>query len=425
VPNIGSIAVAAESSFGSLAAATGIPDSTGLSFTSLECDKAGVTYDGQEFPNVDDWNYVRSGAGQQPPIPVTINSSGSPVRRRTGTFTIRAPMRMIGSATTYGAYGLMPLVQVLNSGLALSSAAATTDDVSVAIDANSWTPTTVGNLPEGAMVQWTENNRVEYSAVTDNASDVTISPAFSGTPQAADTIRLADVLYPVVGTSGSTGNSVAIRFDAQSHRFIAFGCRLESVTFELEQVAGGALVFANMTIRAAHITDDDGNASVSNPSLADGSVATFLQSYFVYSDAISGSAPYSLARNTLDLDSWSCTITNTWQAQGASSSILGVSGYDISDQTITLEATGAVDATLRSDFQNERTRQIVVGCGRQGVGNGFAIQIAAAALTADSVPVEGAEGLFRQSYNWRGAPYAGDTAGSLPANTVFRIGLFN
>jgi len=426
VPNIASVAVAAESSFGSLAAATGIPDSSGLTFTSLECDKAAVTYDGQTFPNVDDWNYVRSGAGQLAPIPVTINNAGSPVRRRTGTFTIRAPMRMNGAASTFANYAAMPLTRLLRSGLGFAAAGATTDDVTVQDSVNVWTPTTAANLPEGTMVEWVNNNRCEYSAVTDNASDITVSPAFSAAPDAYDVIRLADVLYPVVGTSASVGDSVAIRFDSQNTRFIAFGCRLESVTFELEGETGGFIVFANMTIRAAHISDDDGNAAVEDPTLADGDVATFLQSYFVYSDAAGGAAPYALGRNTIDIDTWTCTIQNTWQAQGASSSILGVSEFDISDQTITVEAQGALTSAVRSDFENERYRQIVIGCGRSGTGNGFAIQLARAAFSVDSKPVEGAEGLFRQSFTWRGAPYSGDTAAAgVPANTVFRIGLFN
>lgn len=426
MPNIASVAVAAESSFGSLAAATGIPDSSGLTFTSLECDKAAVTYDGQTFPNVDDWNYVRSGAGQLAPIPVTINNSGSPVRRRTGTFTIRAPMRMNGAASTFANYAAMPLTRLLRSGLGFAAAGATTDDVTVQDSVNVWTPTTAANLPEGTMVEWVNNNRCEYSAVTDNASDITVSPAFSAAPDAADVIRLADVLFPVVGTSATVGDSVAIRFDSQNTRFIAFGCRLESVTFELEGETGGFIVFANMTIRAAHISDDDGNAAVEDPTLADGDVATFLQSYFVYSDAAGGAAPYALGRNTIDIDTWTCTIQNTWQAQGASSSILGVSEFDISDQTITVEAQGALTSAVRSDFENERYRQVVIGCGRSGTGNGFAIQLARAACSVDSKPVEGSEGLFRQSFTWRGAPYSGDTAAAgVPANTVFRIGLFN
>jgi len=426
VPNIGSIAVAAESSFGSLAASTGIPDVSGLTFVSMECDKAAISYDGQTFPAVDDWNYVRSGAGQLAPIPVTINNAGSPVRRRTGTFTIRAPMRMIGAASAYASYAAMPLVRILRSGLGFAAAAAATDDVTAQDSVNVWTPTTAGNLPEGTMVEWVNNNRCEYSAVTDNASDITVSPAFSAAPDVYDVIRLADVLYPVVGTTASVGDSVAIRFDSQNTRFVAVGCRLESVTFELEGDVGGYLVFANMTIRAAHILDDDGNASVEDPTLADGDVATFLQSYFVYSDAASGAAPYALARNTIDLDTWTCTIQNTWQAQGASSSILGVSEFDISDQTITVEAQGALTSAVRSDFENERYRQIVIGCGRSGAGNGFAIQLARAAFSVDSKPVEGSEGLFRQSFTWRGAPYSGDTAAAaVPANTVFRVGLFN
>jgi len=264
--------------------------------------------------------------------------------------------------------------------------------------------------------------------VTDNASDITVSPAFSGAPQIGDTIRVCDVLYPMVGTAAATGSSCAIMFDTQNTRFVAFGCRLESVTFELEGVAGGGyLVFASMTLRAAHIADDDGSASVENPTVADGGVATFLGAYAVYSDAVgAASAPYALARNSIDLDSWSCTVQNTWQAQGASSSILGISGYDISDQTIVVEAQGALTAALRDDFARERKRQVMIGCGRQGVGNGFAIQLASAALEVDSMPTEGSEGLMRQSFRWRGHPYAGDTGGSsVPANTVFRIGLCN
>jgi len=162
-----------------------------------------------------------------------------------------------------------------------------------------------------------------------------------------------------------------------------------------------------------------------DPTVADGTVATFLGSYFVYSDAIgTATAPYALGRNVLNVGSWSLEIAFEWQRQGGSRNQIGLSALELADVEATLSIERAeLDSTLRTDFINSRKRNIMVGCGRQGVGNGFCVSLGAAHLVNDSLPQEGENGINQQRATWRAGQYSGDTPGtSQTANLDLAIG---
>jgi len=425
MPALQTISVAEESAFGSPSATSPVPDVSGLTFTSGEFERAEGTYDGQETPNVD-LELTRSSVGRLPPEPVTVNVSGTPQPgRKIDALTLTAPVRGIGAATTFSAYNQIPIMRCLNTLLGFSDAGADTDTVVGGTDANNFEPTIAANMLAGRPFQWTENGRVEYSVVTEASSgggnDLTCSPALSGTPNVADVMRLAAVLGPSLGTNLSLGSSVAIRFDMLAHRYIAVGCRCRRATFEPRD----GLVYVTVEMVPALIIDDDGSASMTDPSVADGTVATFLGSYFVYSDAIgNATAPYALGRNVLNVGSWSLEIVGTWQQQGGSANQMGLSALELADieATLTVERT-ELNSTIRTDFINSRRRNILIGCGRQGEGMGFCISIPAAHLTNDSLPQEGENGINQQRMTWRAGQYGGDTAGtSQTANLDFVLG---
>ena len=425
MPALETVAVAVESSYGSPAATSPVPDVSGLTFVSGEFIRAEAVYDGQETPNVD-LELTRSSVGRLPPEPVTVNVAGSPQPgRKIDAITLEAPIRGIGAASAFATYDLIPIMRCLNTALGFSDAGADTDIVVGGTDANNFEPTTAANMAAGRLFQWTENGRVEYSAVTEISSgsgnDLTCSPALSGTPGAGDVMRLCAMFGPTLGTNLSLGASVAIRFDMLSHRFIAVGCRCRRAAFELRD----GLVYVTVEMVPGLIIDDDGSASMVDPTVADGTVATFLGSYFVYSDAIgTATAPYALGRNVLNVGSWSLEIAFEWQRQGGSRNQIGLSALELADVEATLSIERAeLDSTLRTDFINSRKRNIMVGCGRQGVGNGFCVSLGAAHLVNDSLPQEGENGINQQRATWRAGQYSGDTPGtSQTANLDLAIG---
>ena len=86
-----SIAVESSSNFGSLHATTGLPDSSGLNFISIPCERDPIIIAGE--PVASERNDARDGSYFVPPAPDTVYSSGSRVRRRTGQIVCRVAIR--------------------------------------------------------------------------------------------------------------------------------------------------------------------------------------------------------------------------------------------------------------------------------------------------------------------------------------------
>ena len=93
-----SLSVAVESSFGSLSSTTGLPDNSGLSFTSIPCERDPIIVYGD--PVVSERNDARDGTFGYAPEPDTVWSGGSRVRRRTGQVTLRLDLTTVGSSLT-------------------------------------------------------------------------------------------------------------------------------------------------------------------------------------------------------------------------------------------------------------------------------------------------------------------------------------
>ena len=114
---------------------------------------------------------------------------------------------------------------------------------------------------------------------------------------------------------------------------------------------------------------------------------------------------------------------------GHSNSILAMSDMEISDVQVELSLTlSTVNTTIANDFFNRTVRQVLVGTGPQGTGQGCAIMLPAAMLTSDpSVYDVSGNDIVRQQLNYVQSRYAGDfstTAYEANAgNSPFRLGL--
>lgn len=419
-----SLSIAVESSFGSLSASTGLPDNSGLTYVSIPCERDPIIIAGE--PVSSERNDARDGSYMLPPEPDTVWSGGSRVRRRTGQVVCLVDLTTIGTAANN--YTSNYLGYLLGAGFKTVIPSVITDTVT-AVDGNNYTP---GSAPAeadiGTLISSTISGRAEYSAITDNdaAGDVTISPALSSSSYTA--VRGLQTWYvPSRTATGEREHSVSFRVDGVNFRSYAYGCVLESLNITLDN---GRLM-GEFTFQSALIQDDHGSAvGPIEPSYNTGAPAFFRGSYVV----ISATSPTSLtnattgdtlARTALDAEEFSLSVTNTLTPMGHSNSILAMSDMDISDVVVELSLTlSTVNTTISNDFFNRTVRQVLVGTGPQGDGEGCAIMLPAAMLTNDpSVYDVSGNDIVRQQLTYQQSRFGGDVVETGAANSPFRLGL--
>jgi hypothetical protein len=427
-----SLSIASEISFGSLV--DGIPSYSGLSWTSIPCERDPIVIAGE--PVVSERNDARDGAYFVPSEPDTVWSGSSRVRRRTGQIVCRVDLTTIGS--TPADYSSNYLGLLLGAGFLtqIPSAAAKSDTPSAVTNANTFTPSASYSESDiGTLISTTLSGRAEYSAVTDHnvTGDVTISPAFSASSFTA--VRGLQTWYtPSRATAGTYGNSVAFRIDGNNFRSYAYGCVLETLNITLDN---GRLM-AEFTFNSAFITDDHSNAAGPvEPSYNDGAAPFFRGAYTVISDDSPASLTNAtigetLGRIALDCEDFSLTVTNTLTPLGHSNSVLAMSDMEISDVAVELSLTlSTVNTAIANDFFNRKVRQVIIGTGPQGDGKGCAIMLPAGMLTVDpsAYDVSGND-IVRQQLTYQQSRYAGDYSSDLAAVyesnagcSPFRIGL--
>jgi len=285
----------------------------------------------------------------------------------------------------------------------------------------------------GTLISSTINGRAEYSAITDNdtgAGNVSISPALSSSSYTA--LRGLQTWYtPSRTNTGSYDNSVAFRIDGVNFLTKAFGCVMESMNISVDN---GRLM-AEFTFQCAYITDDHASAvGPVEPAYNTGAAPLFRGSYVVLSSASPSSLSNStsgdaLGRIAVDCENFSLSYTNTLTPLGHSNSILAMSGMDISDVAVELSLTlSTVNTTIANDYFNRTVRQVIVGTGPQGDGQGCAIMLPAAQLTTDpsAYDVSGND-IVRQQLTYQQSRYAGDFSTASyednAGNSPFRIAL--
>ena len=424
-----SLSITVEGSFGSLDATTGLPSNSGLTYISIPCERDPIIIPGEAIAS--ERNDARDGSYFVPPEPDTVYSGGSRVRRRTGQIVCRVDLTTIGSSADTYASNYLGLL--LGAGFKTKVPSVLSDSVT-ATDVNAYAPGSAPAIADiGTLVSTTLAGRAEYSAITDNAdasSDVTISPAFSASSYNA--VRGLQTWYTPSRTStGSYDNSVAFRVDGVDFRSEAFGCVMESMNISLDS---GRLM-AEFTFQCAYITDDHGNASGPiEPSYNTGAAPLFRGSYVVLSSTspsslVNATAGDKLGRIAVDCEDFSLSYTNTLTPLGHSNSILAMSDMDITDVSVELSLTlSTVNTAIANDYFNRTVRQVLVGTGPQGDGQGCAIMLPAAMLTADpsAYDVSGND-IVRQQLTYQQSRYAGDFSTVAyednAGNSPFRIAL--
>ena len=424
-----SLSIAVESSFGSLSATTGLPVTTGLTYTSIPCERDPIVIAGE--PVVSERNDARDGSYFVPSEPDTVYSSGSRVRRRTGQIVCRVDLTTIGTAADN--YTTNYLGLLLGAGLKTKLPSVISDSVT-AVDENTYTPTSAPAIADiGTLISTSIAGRAEYSAITDNdggTGNVVCSPAFSDDSYTA--VRGLQTWYtPSRTETGDFESSVAFIIEGVNFKTLAFGCVLESMNITLDN---GRLM-AEFTYQAAYITDDHASATGPvEPSYNIGAAPLFRGAYVVVSDASPSSltnatSADSLGRIALDCEDFSLTYTNTLTPLGHSNSILAMSGMEISDVAVELSLTiSTVNTTIKDDFFNRTVRQVLVGTGPQGDGQGCAIMLPAGMLTNDpNVYDISGNDIVRQQLTYQQSRYAGDFGTSAyeanAGNSPFRIAL--
>lgn len=384
-----SIAVALESSFGSIAAANGAPDASGLSYAGLEAERATlIPFGATDLAQRAESRATFSG---QPPEPILLWDVTAATRSnvRKGSITLTLPLRTLGGGAAYATYDLTPMGRLLGSGLVRIAATAASV---VCDDAGNLTLTNVdvaagtgANVKIGDVFAVAIGGRVEYAAVTNRVVDnITYSPATSA-PLTTHTLRLCDVWVPYY-PGASLGSSVALRLDGDGWRTYAVGARLQSARI----YADAGAMRLDLAVRCEGIYDAHAASALSEPTRASGSRLLMRGSYAVMSStAIGSTTPAQLGRTALVIDGWESTVENTLIPVGASgASAIGASDLEVGDvvETATVNL-GGPNAATEVFVRDQEQRSFLLGCGSNGAiaGNAGCVYIPGGYLSADSL----------------------------------------
>lgn len=422
-----SISVATESTFGSIDTSSGLPANGALSFISLPCEKDPIVIYGDIVVN--ERSEARDGPHGLPPEPDTVYSAGSRVQRRTGQVQITMDFTTVGSAAnTYASTGLGML---LNAGFLTSLPLFTSADTVTGDDVNFFTPTTTNtNYKIGGLVGSIIAGRCEYAGITSNnrggAGKIGVSPAFSDEPS---TIYPMQTWYtPTSTSSGQVTSSLCFRIDGVNFRTYAYGCKLVSLNIS---VTNGRLL-GQFTFQSALIQDDHANASGPiEPVVLSGATQHFRNAYAVVSSPVTysrtnvvGTTGEELDRIALDAEGFTFNIVNTLTPKGFSNNILTMSDMEVTNLDVECSLTlSSVKTDLIDDFKDRVVRQVLIGTGPIGNGQGMALLIPAGYLTVDPNKYDVSGEIVKQTLTYKQTRFGGDVGTTQPANTPIRLAL--
>ena len=428
-PTWRSLSIATESTFASIDSSTGVPSSVGLSFISALVDRDPIVVPGDAAAT--DRLDARDGPFTLPREPDTMWSGANRIRRRTGSISVRCDFTTLGSGANYAGTALG---RMLNAALKYSEGAPA-DTVAVAGTANTFDPTgATANFIMGNMVGALVDGRAEYGAITSNdqggAGLVAYTPATTAALGLGSTVHLLDTWYlPQKSNSGAVESSVALRIDAVGVRTYCYGCVVESISISHD----GGRVMGDIVFQAAHITDDSTTTGPIEPIYEDGAAPHFRGSYVTLGATgatsltdIAGTTGETDARLAADVEAFTVTMTNTLTPKGFSNDITGMSGWEISDCIVEAQLTLSTPLTnVDDDFYAKTPRNLMIGTGPIGVGQGMAINLPAAVLANDASKRDISGEIIKQELTYNASRYGGDipNAQNRGSNTPFRIAL--
>lgn len=435
---IRSIRVAEETAFGSVDPATGLPDGSGLTWLGLQFDLAGgPDAIGGEVELVED-ELASSGFFSQPPELSAPWAGGKKLDVRSGTISIRTPVRGFGTGGEAAVSSSMPLALIWASSMTLIAAptsAPSVDVISAADLASCVTARPVHAWAAGEVVLaeidgCTISNRITKVEASGGDDRLTFLQEWPRQLTAADTLSRG-LNFAIEGgaNSGARGASVALELKLLQATALAFGCRLESLIFE---PAAGGVVVATMEIRCAWIEYETLTHAQAIPQASRyGSPAATLRgtrTRIGATNMLDAQAPASGAAITLptEHEGWSLSLSFGLEPVGGSC-LLGVGELEPSSVEVTLSLTSRVVSDHdKRDVPDSWQRSIAVagapivsGSAPVNWRNGFGASIPAAFLTAPPDATPGSA-LLQQVRAYKAGAYSGDDAGI--KNVVLYLG---
>jgi hypothetical protein len=421
------VAVAEESAYGSLS--NGVPDASGLTFTSIDCLATLRTLNA-DAP-VDDDTGTRDGSWRRAPRPnAAYDISNSRWRQRMeGSFTVEGWVDPIGSGSGITNYDAHPLGIMVGTILAkLADPVSASETVAGSSGANILTATASTLYTEGAIIGHTLNGAARFAQVTDKSgADITHSPALNPAGLAiTNTVRFYRTYYAPKPGQATDVESFAIRLDSAGTRFYATGCVVESVAFT--ETDGGQLRYS-ISVQTPCIYTDHGGASLDPPDFAGEIYAHRFNAPLAYSDSAAGvTAPYTLGSE--DVEAVPGSVQTTITATLAQTGIMGDGlPYKLKPVGLDFESTFVADdppSTLVSDFESRTHRSWVIGYGPQAGGAGVVMLYPRAHLMLPAGNRDNPEGgVIQQTITVRpGEPHAvNDTSNVADAPFLLGFGL--
>lgn len=420
--NIQSLAVLQEASFGSLS--SNFPDISIFdgSEKSVPIVRGSLSTPGDVQMNADE--SVRRGFFRRPAdVATTVDSSGNLRQRRKGQLTVTIPALQAGGSGDSDNYWLS---WFLGSSLVDDGAPVVTEEAVTGASASLLNVGLFSNYRVGQMVSTAlVDQRAEYAAIVDRTDDVQdtiqITPAFSGA-MAGENLH---VLRTFGGIDSSAGSSLAFRIDGVKYRTYAFGCRMSSFKITANNTrAQGEFTFDCALIFDTHEAVVAGGNWLETQDITDSKVLNTLDCEFIVSDAINtgaGGYPTVAGRNSLDVEGITVTLKCELTPCPSMSSILGMSDLIVTNRTIQVDVmTCDIGTTFQRDLLDKVHRNLVVGFGPEGQGEGMCVFLPAAHLIADP----SRSNSWKQTLSFREVDWTGDVGTRAASNlirTPFRI----
>ena len=435
-----SVAVATSAAGGGDQDLNGLPDVSGLTFTSMATTEASVdAFQASELSHEENHGRRSPGETSLAAIGVKNTTGGSKFGAADGEFIrvmypdqIEVSSRFRtgkGAAPTDFAFG-----KWLSSGMRLfTPGAATVAQSGAAGDATEITVTDAdaAHLKVGCPIRVRRTGATvdEYSVITQKGNSsggkVTckVHPRFTAALTDTQSINLCYAYFPVVGASKCNTQDMHIRFDMGGAGSDASVRRLASLArcsgFSIAQDNFGT----SLTLRArpACMLQDDENASTLAVSETP---SALLQHRFASRVDISANhkgatAPISGARTALPTFDWSVDVAiDAAPGTPDTKGVFGANTMEVNNQTCALSITGENDETLQRMIAKDELRTILLGMGPAGDGEGacFIIQNAGRA-DGDANPGAGDDSRISQTTSLRAvADFGGCNQSGLSAD---------
>ena len=429
--HIVSCQVAIDTAYGDIDSTTGLPKTTptGTLYAAEITDRSTLVLPGDAV--LTDVNSVsRNGLYQMPPEPTSLKDGADYIKRRTGTVSLTMPMRMVGGGTAYTDIKTMPLYAIANTALqTFSNAAAGTDVVATIGTTTSHTATSGAKFDVGNAFKVIIDGRVEYSCITDITGDVLkYSPALS------TALTIAQVVYPmdelIIPHYGvpTTIPSVTLQLNGIGWQADCSGATVTSMSFNYSSET--ARLEVTFELDCAHINYQNVADSTVAVAYADGGVLHHLKSYLTISDtggtrSVPVVAPAELAATQYCMDEFSLTLNFERSINGCGESMIGRSGFEITDYSAEGSIIlGGTSTAFDDDLFSGTMRTFVIGFNSGDAtdeGEGGCIVIPAAIITNDPEKRDVGKSHLRTALNFGVGYWTGDTDGTDPADSLFRL----